>query len=76
MLLHKIIGDFKILVAGGITDTGATSKVEVIDLETTKSNCSNLPSLPRVGYGSSGFFGYNDTAIICGGYYSKIGHDK
>ena len=63
------LGDFKILVAGGSNALGYTNNVEIIDIETTRSNCPNFPVLPVYGYGKIGLFGYNNNPMVCGGYY-------
>ena len=73
-IIKIISGDFKILVAGGDTATGSTSNVEIIDLETTRSNCSNLQLMPNIAYGLSGYFGYNNNPLVCGGVYSKYAY--
>jgi hypothetical protein len=71
----NIVGDFKILIAGGYSINGYTDAVEVIDLETTMSNCTNFPPLPRAASGPTGQFGYKDKPLICGGYSAGI-YDK
>ena len=71
LTLKLLLGDYKILIAAGDTATGKTNSVEIIDLETTRSNCSNFPLLPRTGYALSGYFGYNNSPLVCGGIYYK-----
>ena len=68
----SILGDFKILVTGGYRATGVNNFVEIIDLETTKSNCPDFPVLPQVGYGAAGALVENAHPIICGGFDSTI----
>jgi hypothetical protein len=66
------------MVAGGTSATssiGVTNIVEIIDLETTKSNCPNFPTLPHLGYALAGSFVDNDHPIVCGGNYDPIGFD-
>jgi hypothetical protein len=64
------------MVAGGVNTIGVTSIVEIIDLETTKSNCANFPLLPRVGFGEAGTFVGNDHPIVCGGWNSINKYDR
>jgi hypothetical protein len=56
------------MVGGGNNDIGVFDIVEIIDLETTKSNCANVPVLPCGVIGASGFFVDNDHPIVCGGW--------
>jgi hypothetical protein len=63
------------LVTAGYRATGVNSFVEIIDLETTKSNCPDFPVLPRLGYGAAGTFADNAHPIVCGGYDSTNGYD-
>jgi hypothetical protein len=64
------------MVAGGVNTIGVTSIVEIIDVETTKSNCANFPLLPRVGFGGAGTFFDNDHPIVCGGWNSINKYDR
>ena len=59
------------MAGGGDTAIGLTKNVEIIDLETTKSNCPNLPFLPKAGYGQMGHFVYKSNPLVCGGYYNS-----
>jgi hypothetical protein len=68
-----IAGDFKVMVTSGNTANGASDTVEIIDLETTRSNCQNFPLLPSDGRGGSGAFVDNAHPIVCGGYDSSNG---
>jgi hypothetical protein len=56
------------MIGGGYSTLGVTATAEIIDLETTKSNCLNFPLLPRGGFGSAGAFVDNDHPIVCGGF--------
>jgi hypothetical protein len=62
------------MVAGGINTIGVTNIVEIIDIESTRSSCSLFPSLPMNSYGSKGYFGFNENALICGGYLGGHGY--
>ena len=61
------------MVTSGNTAIGVSDTVEIIDLETTKSNCANFPSLPPGGIGASGFFVDSDHPIVCGGFSPENG---
>ena len=65
------------MVAGGNKATTNTNNnknniVEIIDLETTKSNCPNFPALPQAVFGAAGAFVDNANPIVCGGFDSTI----
>jgi|FrelakmetLWP11LW_1041352.scaffolds.fasta_scaffold331271_1 hypothetical protein len=64
------------MIAGGINSIEITNIVEIIDLETTKSICSNFPALPRIGYTALGLFVDNDHPIVCGGFNYQNEFDK
>jgi hypothetical protein len=59
------------MVGGGINEIGVFDILEIIDLETTKSNCANFPPLPLRGIGASGFFVDDDHPIVCGGWNTE-----
>ncbi len=63
------------MVTAGYRATGVNNIVEIIDLETTKSNCPDFPVLPRLGYGAVGAFADNAHPIVCGGYDATNGFD-
>ena len=62
------------MVAGGSNAIEVTNIVEIVDLETTRSNCPNFPLLPRVGYTAAGTF--VDHPMVCGGYFSQSQFDR
>ncbi len=64
------------MIAGGSNDIEITNVVEIINLETTKSNCLNFPLLPRVGFGAAGAFVDNDHPIVCGGWNPTNLYDR
>ncbi len=61
------------MITSGNTAIGVSDSVEIIDLETSKSNCPNFPPLPLGVTGASGFFVDNDHPIVCGGFHFTIG---
>ena len=54
------------MVAAGFTSTGTTDSVEIIDLESSATNCS-IQSFPIHVYGSSGGLSFQEVPVICGG---------
>lgn len=70
------LGYFKIMVAGGYSANGVTGIAEIVDLETAKSNCSNLPLLPRGGFGAAGSLVNIDNPIVCGGFNYNNFYDR
>jgi hypothetical protein len=61
------------MVVGGDSSLGTSNYVEIVDIESTRTNCPSLPSLPIRSYQLLGTFGYNESAIVCGGYYGGYG---
>ena len=55
------------MVIGGSRAGAFSGAVEIIDLETTMSNCLLFTPLPTLMYSGMGYFGHNNTAIVCGG---------
>ena len=65
------LGHTKLLVGVGITESGKGTEVEIIDLETSLSNCSNLKDFPQSTYRAIGGLEFNDNPVICGGVYTQ-----
>ena len=64
-------GNFKVMVAGGmLTGTVASNVVNVVDLESTSTNCSTVAAFPSRSYGSFGGLGFDSGPIVCGGYFT------
>jgi hypothetical protein len=55
------------MVAGGSAISGYTDSVEIVDLESTKSNCGKLASLPAKVFAPTGILGDDGKAVVCGG---------
>jgi len=53
---------------GMLPGTVAANIVNVIDLESTSTNCSTVAAYPAKLYGSFGGLGFDSSPIICGGY--------
>ena len=61
------------MVAGGmLTGTVASNVVNVVDLESTSTNCSTVAAFPSRSYGSFGGLGFDSGPIVCGGYYTTF----
>jgi hypothetical protein len=66
------LGFTKLLVGVGRTEGGKlTAEVEIIDLESSLSNCSNLEDFPWPIDMAVGGLEFNDNPIICGGLLSN-----
>lgn len=55
------------LVALGLSNTGAVNDVEIIDLKDPNLYCQNLPAFPKQTYGAIGGLGLQNEPFICGG---------
>jgi hypothetical protein len=60
-------GFTKLLVGVGATKSGKNREVEIIDLESSLSYCSNLDNFPEPTIWGIGGLEFNDNPIICGG---------
>ena len=56
----------KILVALGTTAALDTPSIEVIDLDSSTTQCQALPTFPKAYNGAIGGLGPNEVPIICG----------
>ena len=62
-------GNFKVMVATGMEKgTVASSVVNVVDLESTSTNCSTVPPFPTKLYGTFGGLGFDSNPVVCGGF--------
>jgi len=66
MFLFLILGYTKLLIGLGLFDSGNTSTVEIIDLETSSSTCSDLPDFPFFGRDSIFGLNFQDNPMMCG----------
>ena len=65
-------GFTKLLVVGGLTPSGRTNEVEVIDLEISSTTCENVANFPFALSGAVGGLKDVSNPLICGGYpYNK-----
>ncbi len=60
-------GYTKLLVAVGITESENHNEVEIIDLESSNSNCLNLKDYPHPTVGAVGNLDLFGSPVICGG---------
>ncbi len=67
------IGYTKLLVGGGDTQGGTDGaiKIEIVDLESSTSNCSSLEDFPEPTNGAIGGLEFDDNPVICGGAYKQ-----
>jgi hypothetical protein len=49
----------------------ASTVIDVIDLESSFTNCSAVPAFPNKTYGAFGGLGFNSSPVVCGGYLSS-----
>jgi hypothetical protein len=61
------LGYTKLLVGTGYT----YKEVEIVDLESSISNCSNLKDFPESTNSAVGGLEFNENPIICGGAYKQ-----
>ncbi len=52
----------------GFTLDGKRNSIEIIDLESSTSVCSNLKDFPEPTHGAIGGLAFNNNPLICGGY--------
>ena len=55
------------LVALGLSNTGAVKDIEIIDLKNPNMSCQNLPAFPKQMYGAIGGLGLQNEPFLCGG---------
>jgi len=65
------VGYKKILIGAGETESAKDIEVEIIDLESSSSNCSNLKDFPKATHGAISGLDFNDNPVICGGYGNR-----
>jgi len=65
------VGYKKLLVGAGETESAKDIEVEIIDLESSSSNCSNLKDFPKATHGAISGLDFNDNPVICGGYGNR-----
>lgn len=65
------LGYTKLLVGVGATISGKYTNVELIDLESSASNCSSLKDFPQYTAGAIGGLDFSDSPVICGGGYKQ-----
>ncbi len=70
------LGFTKLLVAVGKTESGKNNEVEIIDLETSLSNCSSLEDFPLPTYAAIGGLEFNNNPAICGGRRSYNNYSR
>ncbi len=49
----------------------ATDSVEIIDLESSSTNCSSIPAFPYIVYAPFGGLSFQKSPMICGGSSSS-----
>ena len=65
-------GYFKVMVAAGMqTGAVATDSIEIIDLESSATNCSSIPVFPFIVYAPFGGLSFQNVPFICGGTSSS-----
>ena len=60
------------MVALGSATGGPTNNVEIIDLESSETSCSNFPAYPFVADRAKGDLGFQEAPLICGGGYPTV----
>ena len=63
-----LLGLTKLLVGLGQVENGASSRIEIIDLESPSMTCKNLENFPYADIGSLGWLDSEDKPTICGGF--------
>lgn len=56
------------MISSGNTATGITNDVEVIDLDSSETNCGKLRLFPSFISGPLGGLDFDNRPLICGGY--------
>ena len=67
-------GYTKLLVGLGFTESIINVDIEIIDLESSASNCSNLENFTEPTFAPFGGLEFNDNPFICGGYSNDCFH--
>ena len=60
------------MVALGSATGGPTNNVEIIDLKSSETSCSNFPAYPFVADRAKGDLGFQEAPLICGGGYPTV----
>lgn len=59
------------MVGVGRSENNKWTEVEIVDLESSATNCLSLEDFPKPRYGAIGGLDFNDNPLICGGLESN-----
>jgi len=64
-------GQFKLLIKWGKNNNTITNDIEVLNMQSSMSNCTGIPNFPIALANSKGMLLPNGTVIVCGGRQGK-----